>query len=260
MPVLVGGQGIGKSALLLNMFPPENSVWFNDGLHLAADPKIRAEAIQGRVLVEVSEMAGSTRADLESLKAFVSRQDDGSIRLAWRRNPEPTPRRCIIVGTTNRLDSLPNDPSGNRRFIPINLSPATQAVEPYLAKHRDQLWAEALTRHAAGLTPALPRDLMTSAATAAEAHRNRDVMIEDALDSLSPDFKGTLAEFAHKIGLLSSHDAGARLSIRDSKRLGAALTVRGYKRSQVMTGGVRRREWSQSGPGTNLPGLPGLPT
>ena len=245
MPVLVGGQGIGKSALLLNLFPPEHKIWFNDGLHLAADPKVRAEALLGRVLVEASEMAGSTKADLDSLKTFISRQDDGNIRLAFRRNPEPTPRRCIIVGTTNRLDALPNDPTGNRRFVPINLSPATQAVEPYLAEHRDQLWAEALTRHAAGVNPKLPRDLMTPAALAAETCRNRDVMIEDALDALSPDFKGTLAEFAHKIGLLSSHDAGAKLSMRDSKRLSAAMTVRGYVKRQVMIGGVKRREWSQ---------------
>ena len=210
MPVLVGAQGIGKSALLLNLFPAEHSVWFNDGLHLAADPKVRAEALQGRVVVEAGEMAGSTRADLESLKAFVSRQDDGSIRLAWRRNPEPTPRRCIIVGTTNRLDVLPNDPAGNRRFVPITLNPATQAVEDYLAEHRDQLWAEALTRHAAEVNPKLPRDLMPHAAVAAEAHRNRDVMLEDALDALPPDFKGTLAEIAHKIGLLAEHEAGAQ--------------------------------------------------
>ena len=190
-------------------------------------------------------MAGSTRADLESLKAFVSRQDDGGIRLAYRRNPESSPRRVCIIGTTNRLDSLPNDPSGNRRFIPINLSPATQAVEPYLAEHRDQLWAEALTRHAAEVNPKLPRDLMPHAAVAAEAHRNRDVMIEDALDELAPDFKGTLAEIAHKIGLLAAHDAGARLSMRDSKRLAAAMTVRGYVKRQVKKDGVNRRVWQQ---------------
>ena len=133
MPVLVGAQGIGKSALLLNLFPPEHAGWMNDGLHLAADPKVRAEALLGRVVVEAGEMAGSTRADLESLKAFVSRQDDGGIRLAFRRDPEPAPRRCIIVGTSNRLDVLPNDPTGNRRFVPITLQPPTQAVEPYLA-------------------------------------------------------------------------------------------------------------------------------
>ena len=242
MPVLVGAQGIGKSSFLLNMFPPEHSVWFNDGLHLASDPKIRAEAIQGRVLVEVSEMAGSTKADLESLKAFVSRQDDGSVRLAFRRNPEPTPRRCIIVGSTNRLDALPNDPTGNRRFVPITLNPATQAVEDYLDEHRDQLWSEALTRHAAGVNPKLPRDLMPQAAVAAETHRSQDVMIEDALDILPPDFKGTLAEIAQKISIT---EMGVRLSMRDQKRLSAALTVRGYVRKQVKKDGVNRRIWKK---------------
>ena len=62
MPVLVGPQGIGKSALLLNLFPPEHAGWVNDGLHLAADPKVRAEALLGRVVVEAGEMAGSTHA------------------------------------------------------------------------------------------------------------------------------------------------------------------------------------------------------
>ena len=124
MPVLVGKQGIGKSALLLNLFPPEHAGWVNAGLHLAADPKVRAEALLGRVVVEASEMAGSTKADLDSLKSFISQPDDGGIRLAFRRNPEDAPRRCVIVGTSNRLDSLPNDPTGLRRFVPVILNPS----------------------------------------------------------------------------------------------------------------------------------------
>ena len=244
MPVLVGAQGIGKSALLLNLFPPEHAGWVNDGLHLAADPKVRAEALLGRVVVEAGEMAGSNRADLESLKAFVSRQDDGGIRLAFRRNPEPAPRRCIIVGTSNRLDVLPNDPTGNRRFVPITLKPASQAVEGYLAEHRDQLWAEALYRHSVPLSPALPRGLMPHAAVAAEAHRNRDVMIEDALDALPPNWTGTLAETAQKIGLVSVQDVSASLPMREVKRLAAALQAGGWVRSQVKTDGVNRRVWS----------------
>ena len=252
MPVLVGAQDIGKSALLRSLFLPEHSTWFNDGLHLAADPKVRAEALQGRVIVEVSEMAGSTRADLESLKDFVSKQDDGGIRLAFRRNPEPTPRRCIIVGTTNRLDSLPNDPSGNRRFIPITLKPATQAVEDYLDEHRDQLWAEAIwsvTR--AEVNPKLPRDLKPDAAVAAETHRNRDAMLEDALDAaLPPDWEGTLEQAAQKCGLLGEREAGARLPGRDVRRLSAALRGSGRESIQVKTGGVKRRIWKQKVPGT----------
>ena len=68
--------------------PPNHPGWFSDGLHLAASSKERAEALQGRVIIECAEMAGSTRAELESLKSFLTRQDDGSVRLAYRRNPE----------------------------------------------------------------------------------------------------------------------------------------------------------------------------
>ena len=243
MPVLVGEQGIGKSALLLNLFPPDHAAWVNDGLHLAADPKVRAEALLGRVVVEAGEMAGATRADLESLKAFVSRQDDGGIRLAFRRNPEDAPRRCIIVGTTNRTDVLPNDPTGNRRFVPVVLGKATRAVEDYMAFHRDQLWAEALARHAEGVNPKLPRALMPQAADAAEAHRNRDVIIEDALDALPPDWTGTLAETARKIGLVEASGVSVRLPMRESKRLSAALTMRGYTMGQIREPGVKRRVW-----------------
>ena len=60
-----------------------------------------AEALQGRVIVEASELAGLNRAEIEALKAFLTRQDDGGVRLSWRRNPNPMPRRAIIIGTTN---------------------------------------------------------------------------------------------------------------------------------------------------------------
>ena len=100
MPV-TGPQGCGKSTAPLCVAAGHPMV--PDGLHLAADPKTRTETLQSRVIVEVAEMAGSTRAELESLKAFLSRTDDGAVRLAYRRNPETALRRCIIVGTSNGL-------------------------------------------------------------------------------------------------------------------------------------------------------------
>ena len=187
-------------------------------------------------------MAGATRADLESLKSFISRQDDGGIRLAFRRNPEDAPRRCIIVGTSNRHDVLPNDPTGNRRFIPVVLHRPSQAVEEYMSIHRAQLWAEALYRHAQDISPRLPRDLMPQATEAAESHRNRDVVIEDALDLLPPDWEGTLAETAQKIGLVGVNEA-TRLPQRESRRLSSALTGNGWVMRQRRDAGVMRRVW-----------------
>ena len=64
MVVLVGPQGIGKSTAWAWVLPgePERSRWFSDGLSFHDDQKAKAEALQGMVLVEASEMTGSTKA------------------------------------------------------------------------------------------------------------------------------------------------------------------------------------------------------
>ena len=121
MPVLVGRGGIGKSTALRYILPPDMPGLFSDGLHLAGTPQERAEALQGRVIVEASELAGVSRADLASLKAFLSRTDDGAVRLAYRRDPELMLRRCIIVGTSDVESPLPND-RNLRRWVPIYLA------------------------------------------------------------------------------------------------------------------------------------------
>ena len=184
MPVLIGLQGIGKSTALRLVLPPEMPELFNDGLHLAADPKFRAEALQGRAIVEASEMAGSTRAELESLKAFLSRTDDGGIRMAYRRNPEAMPRRCIIVGTSNNPECLPNDASGNRRFVPVNLSDGDpETLTKFMNGNRIQLWAEALYMWAVENRQAwLPRSLKVAQSKVTEIARRKDELLEHAID------------------------------------------------------------------------------
>ena len=88
MVVLVGPQGIGKSTAWAWVLPgePERSRWFSDGLSFHDDQKAKAEALQGMVLVEASEMTGSTKAEVETIKKFLSRTND-RIRLTYRRDP-----------------------------------------------------------------------------------------------------------------------------------------------------------------------------
>ena len=113
MVILVGSQGLGKSTVWAWLLPPANRrQWFSDALKFHADVKTQVEVLQGRVIVEAAEMSGSTRAEIESIKAFLARQDDGAVRLTYRRDPIDLPRRCVIVGSTNDPRCLPNDPSG----------------------------------------------------------------------------------------------------------------------------------------------------
>ena len=184
MPVLIGPQATGKSTALRCLLPPEHPEWFSDGLRLSADDKTRAEALQGRVIVEASEMAGANRAERESLKAFLSRTDDGSVRLAYRRNPETMLRRCVLAGSTNDPHCLPPDPSGNRRFVTLTVertSLGPGGVKHYLDKHREQLWAEALHRFHRGETAWLPATLADAQTEANRSAVQVDETLEDAV-------------------------------------------------------------------------------
>ena len=246
MPVLIGPQGIGKSSFLREILPMENPEWFSDALNLSAEAKARAEALQGRVVVEVGEMIGATRAELESLKTFLSRTDDGTIRFAYRQNPETMLRRCIIVGTTNDEQCLPNDPTGLRRFLPVTLKRGCN-VEKFLDPIREQLWAEAVEWYGNdNKSAAMPYELMEAAKIVTERARRADEVLEDKLDRVASMVddgelfeadrnKGlSLNEIAHAAQLIPY---GTMLDRGTSMRLSNALKIRGwYKRKEPVNG------------------------
>ena len=190
VPVLIGGQGIGKSTFLRSLLPDARDEWFGDGMSFSSDDKARVEATQGRVIVEISEMTGATRADVEQIKAYISRRDDGVVRLSYRRDPEAMPRRFALAGTTNDRSCLPSDPSGLRRFAPVDLDAkiidgkrrTARFVHHWIARNRIQLWAEARARYEAEIPPIMPFELEIGAATEqAERYRNADEVVEEKL-------------------------------------------------------------------------------
>ena len=185
IPVLTGPQGIGKSALLRAILPPEMPDLFGDSLQWDAPEKTKVESTLGKALVEASEMAGRRRAEIETIKSYITRQDDGAVRLAYATGTEPLPRRFIIVASTNNTSDLPNDPSGNRRFVPIPAAGNVMgSMETFFAHHREMLWAEGLALYAAGHRANLPRDLHAAQCERAELHRDRDDVLEDAVVTL----------------------------------------------------------------------------
>lgn len=62
--------------------------------------KSGAEKLQGYWILELGELAGMKKADVESVKSFISRTDD-EYRPSYGRTVESHPRQCIIVGSTN---------------------------------------------------------------------------------------------------------------------------------------------------------------
>ncbi len=132
--ILESQQGTGKSTGLRALCP--NDDWFSDDLPLGVDSKQTIERTTGRWIIEAAELHGNRGREAEQLKAFLSRQVDGPVRLAYGRMPTTVPRQFILIGTTNSRLAYLKDSTGARRFWPV---PIERFDVEALARDRDQL-------------------------------------------------------------------------------------------------------------------------
>nr|DAV65325.1 MAG TPA: virulence associated protein E [Caudoviricetes sp.] len=142
--VLVGPQGCRKSTTLAKL----GKSWFSDSFY-TVQGKEAYEQIQGFWLIEMGEMAATRKAELESIKQFVSKQSD-SYRAAYAKRTQEHPRQCAFFGTTND-DEFLRDATGGRRFWPVTVTDKGRETGDYFtAEIVDQVWAEIVMRYSAG--------------------------------------------------------------------------------------------------------------
>lgn len=180
--VLNGPQGMGKSTF----FAILGMEWFSDSLSIAdMRDKTAAEKLQGYWILEISEMNGIKKTDVETVKSFVSRQDD-KFRQAYGVNVESHPRSCVIVGSTNSESGFLRDVTGNRRFWPVHV-PGTGKMHPWEVCDVGQIWAEAIELYNRG------EELFLKGKEAEEAYK----MQQDAMES--DDREGIVEEYLARL-------------------------------------------------------------
>jgi putative DNA primase/helicase len=137
MLVLEGAQGIGKSQTLQALAEP----WVLEELSDMKSKDCKQE-IQGQWFVEVSELDAMKRNEIETVKAFITKQVD-TFRQSYGRFSKEHPRQCVLIGTTNS-DTYLRDHTGNRRFWPVRCGDVDLLA---LRCDRDQIWAETLVAY-----------------------------------------------------------------------------------------------------------------
>ncbi len=135
MPIFEGKQGTGKSTFGAILF---GQSYFADWLPNLAD-KDAALGLQGKCCVEFGELDHLRRNEVETIKAFVTRQVD-NVRPPYGRRSVELYRQCVFFGTTNKEFYLKDD-TGNRRFNPVQVGRLNFDA---LYRDREQIWAEAL--------------------------------------------------------------------------------------------------------------------
>ena len=184
--VLDGKPGIGKSTLLRKL----GGQYFSDSLSLAdARDKTAAEKLQGVWIMEIGEMQGTRKADVDVMKGFLSRQVD-EYRAAYGRVVERHPRTAIICGTTNSTTGFLRDTTGNRRFWPVTVNGGGRlSIWEITEETRSQIWAETMAFVAEGETSYLDAAMEREAAKAQQAalmYDEREGQVQDYLDTLLP--------------------------------------------------------------------------
>ncbi|MEL7608837.1 MAG: virulence-associated E family protein [Bacillota bacterium] len=185
--VLNGDQGIGKSTLIAKL----GGEWYSDSLTLTdMNDKTAAEKLQGYWILEIGELAGMKKADIDKVKAFISRQDD-KYRASFGRRVTPHPRQCIFFGTTNSQNGYLRDITGNRRFWTVK-TPGTGKLKPWQLTKEDvqQIWAEALVLVERGEKLYLDSDLEALSQveqSAAMEQDDREGLVSTYLNLLLPE-------------------------------------------------------------------------
>ena len=145
-------QGGGKSTIA--RFLAIKDEWFSDDVKNLDDENIYRK-LQGHWIMEFSEMlATSNTKTVEAIKSFLTRQKD-TYKVPYEKYPHDIPRQCVFIGTTNNLSFLPDDKTGNRRFIPVLCNSDRAEVHPLEDEEETRAyilnaWAEAMEIYRSG--------------------------------------------------------------------------------------------------------------
>lgn len=185
--ILDGKQGIGKGTL----FSKLGKEWFTDSLSINdMKDKSGPEKLQGKWILELGEMAGMKKVEIETVKSFITRTDD-YYRPAFGRVAESHPRQSILVGSTNAEFGYLHDLTGNRRFWPVHVEASSKRHSWELTDEEvGQIWAEAIHYYENGEKLYLEGELADMAIkqqTGAIEMDERTGLVEKYLEMLLPE-------------------------------------------------------------------------
>lgn len=211
VPVLDGDQGIGKSTIVKDLVTAD---YYSETLSLTdMDDKSGAEKLQGFWVVEIGELAGMRKADIEKVKAFLSTSDD-KYRPSYGKVVESHPRQCIVIATVNGERGYLRDITGNRRFWIIKVHQKKQKKTwNFTEEYRQQFWAEAKEIWKSSEKLYLEGDILEEAEKAQKGAMETDErvgMVEEYLNTPLPADWDDMDLFARRNYLNGSEFGGTQ--------------------------------------------------
>lgn len=241
VPVLVGGQGTGKSTGVMAM-APEPDAYVELNLEVRDDNLARS--LRGKLVGELGELRGLNSKEAEAIKAWVTRTHEEWIP-KYVEFATKFPRRLVFIGTTNSDEFLADD-TGERRWLPVEVG--TVCVDA-IERDRDQLWAEAVVLFKRGGVQW--RDALEMGATKHDAYKVTDAWQDTierwlALDDMDDTAGLPRGHQPFKIDNVLASALGLsvdRVSMREQKRAASVLRRLGYVKRRATRAEGGKHVW-----------------
>ena len=139
VPLLISTQGYNKSTFCRQLIPKELQWGYNDNMILSEKRQV-LQAMSQFLLVNLDEFNQISPSVQQGFLKNIIQLPSVKIKRPYGSHVEEFPRLASFIATSN-MDDVLADPSGNRRFIGIEL---TGPIDLSVAPNHTQLYAQAL--------------------------------------------------------------------------------------------------------------------
>lgn len=138
VPVLSGKQGQRKSTLIA-LITPSAAEYVS--VSLSDRDSDLSRSLRGKLVADWAELRGIRTREADAIKGWVTQTKDEWVP-KFKEFSTTLARRFVIIGSTNNTRYL-TDPTGHRRWLPLQVPANIIMDTAYMIRWREQLWAEA---------------------------------------------------------------------------------------------------------------------
>ena len=139
VPLLISTQGWNKTTFCEQLLPPELRFGYTGNLQMEDKKQVLQQMAQ-MLLINLDEFNQISPKTQQGFLKNIITLSSVKIKRPYGRHVEDFPRRASFIATTNQADVLA-DPSGNRRFLGVEL---TGPIDVSTPPNYEQLYAQAM--------------------------------------------------------------------------------------------------------------------
>jgi predicted P-loop ATPase len=223
-------QGTGKSHWIRNLLPKKLR-------NLAADSKMDAGKddeilMTKKWIILDDEYGGKSKREEKKLKELTSKEWI-TVREPYGRVSVDLKRLAVFCGTSNDTQIL-NDPTGNRRVLPIHILGINQ--EKYNRCDKNQLWHELYRMYKAGYVHTILKDEIALLNTNTESFKQPTPEEELVYENLAPG-DANFGEWLTVTSIIQYLILGTKINTLSSTKIGIILNNSGYKSDRMRRNG-----------------------